>query len=513
MTDISTTQVPVSLPTTGYLRKIVALIFLAALADWLFFHQPLGISIALFLFALGVAAVAANPLRASLREACVAAAVLVAGLAPLVVKTSLLAALFAIAAAAYASLTFVSPHRADWYSQIAKSFWLIVDAIWQAFADIHQVVARWRPGERRSPPAASLPAWIVPLLFGGIFVVLFTAANPLIENWMAYLDPRGAFLGISLPRIFFWLLVGMAVWPFIFMRGFSRLRETIAEQFRLPESETMPFTTPVILLDARTVVRSLIIFNVLFAVQTVLDVAYLWGGAVLPEGMSYATYAHRGAYPLIVTALLAAGFVLFALRPGSDTERWPLVRTLVFLWIGQNVLLVVSSMLRLDLYVAAYSLTGLRVAAFIWMGLVAVGLVLIVARIASGRNNAWLVKMNFAALGIVLYVCCFVNFAKLIADYNVAHSQEVSGQGVRLDTGYLLSLGPQALPALDRHINAQPNVPPLLVQSRNGLAERHLVRMRNWRAWSHQDWQLERYLEDSSQARAAANRSADPPVN
>ena len=36
---------------------------------------------------------------------------------------------------------------------------------------------------------------------------------------------------------------------------------------------------------------------------------------------------------------------------------------------------MISSILRLDLYVGIYSLTYWRVAAFIWMGLVAVGLV------------------------------------------------------------------------------------------------------------------------------------------
>ena len=47
--------------------------------------------------------------------------------------------------------------------------------------------------------------------------------------------------------------------------------------------------------------RSLILFNALFALQTVLDLTYLWGGASLPDGMSHAEYAHRGAYPLIAT--------------------------------------------------------------------------------------------------------------------------------------------------------------------------------------------------------------------
>ena len=65
-------------------------------------------------------------------------------------------------------------------------------------------------------------------------------------------------------------------------------------------------------------------------VQTVLDAAYLWGGVALPDGMTYASYAHRGAYPLIVTALLAAGFVLAAMRPGSATSNDPLIRRLVY---------------------------------------------------------------------------------------------------------------------------------------------------------------------------------------
>ena len=125
------------------------------------------------------------------------------------------------------------------------------------------------------------------------------------------------------------------------------------------------------LFGVRAISRSLILFNTLFALQSTLDLAYLWGGASLPDGMSHAEYAHRGAYPLIVTALLAAGFVLIAMRPGGPAEHSRLIRPLVLVWTAQNILLVVSSIFRLDLYVAAYSLTYLRLAAFIWMVLVA----------------------------------------------------------------------------------------------------------------------------------------------
>jgi hypothetical protein len=91
------------------------------------------------------------------------------------------------------------------------------------------------------------------------------------------------------------------------------------------------------------VTRALILCNALFALQSGLDLAYLWGDLALPNGMSHAEYAHRGAYPLVATALLAAAFVLIAMRPGGPAENSRLIRPLVLAWIGQNVLLVISS--------------------------------------------------------------------------------------------------------------------------------------------------------------------------
>jgi hypothetical protein len=39
------------------------------------------------------------------------------------------------------------------------------------------------------------------------------------------------------------------------------------------------------LINARSVTRALILFNVMFAAQTLMDVGYLWGGVRLPDGM------------------------------------------------------------------------------------------------------------------------------------------------------------------------------------------------------------------------------------
>jgi hypothetical protein len=248
--------------------------------------------------------------------------------------------------------------------------------------------------------------------------------------------------------------------------------------------------------------RALVVFNILFALQTVLDAAYLWGGVALPDGLNYAAYAHRGAYPLIVTALLAAGFVLAVLRPSSATSHDPFIRRLVYVWVAQNIVLVISSILRLDLYIGIYSLTYWRVAAFVWMGLVAAGLALIIARIALGKSNEWLLSANLLTLSVTLYACSFINFAARIANYNVEYSFEMTGQGTSLDVGYLRSLGPGALPALDRFLGHQGRTVAAGDPSWRQLVSLHAqdeayyrTEQQNWRAWSFRDRRLNRYLD------------------
>jgi hypothetical protein len=292
----------------------------------------------------------------------------------------------------------------------------------------------------------------------------------------------------------FWLLIVCAVWPLIL----RRVRGTPA---RNPEPRTAVIPEPTgadYLFGAQAMSRSLILFNALFALQTALDLVYLWGGATLPDGVSHAEYAHRGAYPLIATALLAAGFVLIAMRPGGPAEQSRLIRPLVLAWVGQNILLVISSIFRLDLYVAAFSLTYMRLAAFIWMLLVASGLLLILIQIILKRPNTWLVNANAAVLALALYGCCFINASQVIAAYNVAHSREAGGAGPNLDLKYLLSLGPQVLPALEPGLQRIPALQPYVAGIRldQGLAAAQM-HPANWRVWGFRTWRLQRYLANN----------------
>jgi hypothetical protein len=271
--------------------------------------------------------------------------------------------------------------------------------------------------------------WAMPLAVGGVFIALIAAANPLMDRWLLQLSQLEHGFSIDGGRVIFWAVMAACLWPLLRL---TRLAQTLG---RAPVVRGARWRSG--LLNDRSVLRALVLFNLIFAVQTVMDLGFLWGGVSLPEGMSYAEYAHRGAYPLLVTALLAG---VFALMSQPFLEAHPALRGLLYLWIGQNVLLVISSILRLDLYVDVYDLTRLRFAAFVWMALVGLGLILMIMQMVQRAPVGWFM-LRAAGLGfLAIYVCALVNVDGLIARTNLAQPDP--------DIWYLCQLGEGAAPAL-----------------------------------------------------------------
>ncbi|MFG1344349.1 DUF4173 domain-containing protein [Xanthobacter autotrophicus DSM 431] len=464
-----------------------------ALADGLFFNtHAIGLALPLFLGACGVLVVAANPIRASARLRLFCALAFFLALAALVEDVSWLSVLVAGVTALYLVRLLANGAGEGWPAGLARAMGLPFVGPFRLANDLTRVRRLSARGPKGFKGAASLAAWIAPVLLTLVFLGLFDTANPLIHAWLSTLDLQRLPNLISLPRLGFWLAALCLVWPLVRLRRGRRRAAPLPPQRQedLPEMQA--------LLGPAAVLRSLVLFNALFAVQTGLDAAYLWGGRALPDGMSHAAYAHRGAYPLIVTALLAAAFVLAAMRPGGPAaaSRW--IRPLVLVFVAQNVALVTSSILRTALYVETYGLTQLRLAAFIWMGLVGLGLMLIVVQILHGRSNAWLLTANAIAVAATLYLCCFANFPYIVARYNLTHWQTRIGMGSDFDVAYLVSLGPDALPAyVGIKMDGKPYVltqrQVALLQCEQRSAAR-MIEQADWRSWTFRNWRLKQVL-------------------
>jgi hypothetical protein len=246
-------------------------------------------------------------------------------------------------------------------------------------------------------------------------------------------------------RVVFWLLVLTFVFTIV---GYRQRRKPAVNTNGDFDVWTAGTLRPKLFGD-KAVMQSLVVFNLLFLLQTGSDAVFLWSGFELPDGMSYAEYAHRGAYPLLATSLLAITFILFSMRREGPGERNTKIRLMLYVWVAQNLLLVASSLYRLQLYVNEYSLTGLRFAAAIWMGMVFFGLVTILVRIWQKRDNKWLMSVNWVVVVAVFLFSSLFDFDHYIAQYNVEHSYEMSGEGQPLDLKYLKTFGPGALPAVE----------------------------------------------------------------
>jgi Domain of unknown function (DUF4173) len=479
-------------PARPLLRPLISATGCVVLADWLFYGWQIGISVAVFFSVLGIVVVASNGVHTTRNIQIVMSAAFIAGLLALIEDVNTLSMIVGALATAMFVIVITAEETSPWQRYLFEAATTPFRGPFRLGGDVFGALRHmkiWTPGW-----LGSLISWIVPLSVFAVFLALFSSsANPLIENRLMQVDLRAFFNLLDANRIWFWILVACTIWPL--------LRRRIRRE---PTPELEPRPTNAVessdldyLLGIQAVTRSLVLFNVLFALQTGLDLVYLWGGVALPDGLTYAEYAHRGAYPLIATALLAAGFALIAMRPGGPAEKSGLIRPLVLVWTGQNVLLVISSILRLDLYVAAYSLTYLRLAALVWMGLVAGGLLLMLIQIMLKKPNSWLVAANAATLALVLYGCCLINAPQVIASYNVEHCREVGGPGPNLDLKYLFSLGPQVLPILEPRLLHIPMLKPDVEQFRFGQDYEARRRLQNWRAWSFRAWRLERYLSNN----------------
>ena len=382
------------------------------------------------------------------------------------------------------------------------SFWS--QSVFRAFSDLK--LFKYLLEEKRKPGEMNiqLKNWILPIGLSLLFVALFAGANPIFIRWLDLINWTWVAEQFTFERILLWSLVIIFCWPLLQPKFQLKQNSMQKDDFKGVQ-DLVRF-----LFSKESILYSLILFNLLFSVQTSMDIIYLWGGTALPVGMSYAEYAHRGAYPLIATALLAGAFVLIALRPGSETEAMRPIRYLVYLWIGQNIFLVLSSIWRTALYIEEYSLTYLRLAALIWMGLVALGLVWLILRIVWTRSNIWLLNINGASLLIVLMMCTFINLGSMIAQFNVQHCKEVNGKGPALDLKYLEEIGTASLPALSwfqrkgNPYNYKISKSLTLERSLRNTLNREL---KEWRTWTFRSYRLSQTSGAGRHLKASNNSS------
>lgn len=449
--------------------RAAVLLALIALADVLVWDAAPGINLALLGGAIvaGGLTIAWPQLAPRTRLGIAAGTVL--SLLPLVELVQPLSVLIALCGLSLCGAALAGLPPRDLWRGALRLWWVApVQTVTDGAAGLRQVNDIRLP---RSDMRTLVMGWALPIGATAVFAMLIIGANPILDRALSQL----ADWHLPAPdmwRLWFWAFMGALIWPALVAR---RMHERL--RARKPERMTVQREG---VINATSVARSLIAFNALFAVQTGMDVLFLYGNAGLPDGITAAAYAHRGAYPLLITALLAGLFAVLA-RPYLAGR--PVLRWLMLIWLAQTMALVVASLWRLETYVDIYGLTRLRLAAYIWMGLVAAGLALVTWQVWRDRPTGWMILRSTAMGAVTLYVCAFINFDGAIASHNLTRK-------VERDTYALCQLSEGALPAMTLHWKTDPARTCKILH----YVHPHLFQPADWREWGFRNWRVRRSL-------------------
>jgi hypothetical protein len=450
--------------------SLLAILLLIALADFLFWRYPIGVSLVIFSAGLCAAAlINLNP-NFSKRDWLIFTSVWSLSALPVLEFMQITSILFLILG--HASLLIWTATRSN-TGPLARALMFLPFTLisFAAVTCINLGMGVGRP--KPTVTQSGLVAWILPLTVGFIFLWLFIGANPVFQEWINNLSH----FNISpdaFGRATFWGVIGFLVLPFAMFKGFA---PHLHPKSKPQRSTVRPEGT---LINARSVQNSLMLFNAMFLVQNVTDLTVLWSGSGLPEGMTYATYAHSGAYPLMATSILAG---LFALISRRFTVSSDFIKMLLLIWVAQNIVLLGSAIFRLDLYVDIYGLTYLRLRVIIGMLIVLAGMALLIWQLWKSKSNAWLTGSFSAVVIFVFYTCSFVNFGYVIASENLSRDDR------NPDARYLCRYVRSGTKAVLEHYST----------SGTRLCFGYYKNMKNpsdnWRAWSYRSARLETYRQ------------------
>jgi len=318
----------------------------------------------------------------------------------------------------------------------------------------------------------------------GVFAMLLTSADAAFSGAMnrLFAVDLWALFGSTLTRS---MGVGGSACVAAAVLGHALRRRKGQE---LGEAEVSPARPRLGLTEALTLILAV---DALFLAFAGFQVAYLFiGGASSPaEGYTYATYARRGFFELLLVSMMTLGLVM-ALARWTRRES-PLAqgafRVGTSLMVALTLVIVASAVKRMTLYEDAFGYTRLRLFTHVFM--YALGAVLTWRAVTLWwRPERFAIGAFVTALGAVLAVNA-LNPDALIVRLNIARTTDPAGP----DLNYLSDLSSDAVPELVRRLD--------LKDARNAaLLEQYVERQPaygGWPEWNLAHWRAWRALQEA----------------
>lgn len=281
----------------------------------------------------------------------------------------------------------------------------------------------------------------IALIISVLFFALYQQANPLFKEFTKNIDLSWISIG--------WCL--FTIWGFLVLYGLIYYRDIpVFTEWDIKFNRTLENTAttnePKEINNNTIIALSLFgLLNLMLVFVNSLDLINLFGSHELPKGIYLSDFVHNAVWSLIFSIVIAVGLIMWFFKGDLNfNKQSKTLKLLVYFWILQSAVMIVSAMVRNGMYVAEYQLTYLRIGVYVFLSLSLVGLFFTGLKIGKTKSAWYLVRQNFEAWYLLLALCSFVNWDKIISDYNIAHAKTFKA----LDKSYLVALSNANLPEL-----------------------------------------------------------------
>lgn len=180
----------------------------------------------------------------------------------------------------------------------------------------------------------------------------------------------------------------------------------------------------------------LIPINLLFAIFTVFQVAFLWGSGLmqLPDGMLYSQYAREGFFQLLFVTVINFSIILYYALFTDIGKLSFRVRGLLVSLCAFTGVLAASSFYRMFLYIGTYGYTSLRLCVVTFLSMEVFWLLAAVFFLAGWRVKLgrWIVITGIAFY-LIMNVTGSAEFANWMHEnYFVSAQHQPQGMEMRL---------------------------------------------------------------------------------
>jgi len=337
-----------------------------------------------------------------------------------------------------------------------------------------------------------LTIYIIPFAITFIFFLLYIGGNSIFSSFVSQINLNFiSWLGIFFTLGGFLLLFGI-FFPNVSQELILFYKSKTETLFRR-KSNNKNFKSLGLKTEFLAGKLLLILLNILLLIVNFLDVIYLYIIKILPGGVNPSVVVHEGINTLILSIILAIAIILYLFRGNLNFFKAnKTLKTLTFIWIVQNILMIINISFKNHFYVLEQGLTFKRIGVFVYLLLTLIGLITTFYKVNHVKSNWYLIKINSFLFFIVLFTSSFFNWTSIITNYNLTHATRA-----QIDFDYLIDLSDSNIPQLQSLLNnnnINPKKKRYIIEKTDHFYYNYLDK--EWKSWNYDDYRINQFLKE-----------------